>query len=307
MSIDDRYLQGRMRLDLDLLVLPTRILEMSAEELEDLRERLVIRREQLFPSSEIFRPMSNVLAFVTQVQAMRQMPDVTETNLQTACDIEMALYGQRLREIRCTLRRVVHRANQLTPRDVPELTDQEVLDITAAILDTPSPTFTRSEGDWQAPWDSEPEEYVPTRRRRRRLEPIDELPVNLPETVRPEDAPPTYEESLAHPVLENAQGKLEHPNTTGYSEEIVRPPPYDPITVDIENMHISSDGHVFLKGLKIKIPPNTPSEFLTTELTSVISRLFSERSEAEPSTSGLQNSRLNNQTDSSTSSDESSD
>lgn len=101
-----------------------------------------------------------------------------------------------------------------------------------------------------------------------------EVPVNLTEIPRPEDAPPTYDLSLTHPILEGPDGHHPHPSEVPLAEEIREPPLYQPIHMEVDHIHIFPDGSMSLEGMRITIPHDCPSELVQGELITAISRLF---------------------------------
>lgn len=95
----------------------------------------------------------------------------------------------------------------------------------------------------------------------------EELPVGLPRVQRPHSAPPTYKESKRHTILETELGRsADHPMVRMVDEV----PPYDPIEVEIHDLHMHPDGTMHINKLLMRtnhsVDPGSVVERLTTSL-----------------------------------------
>lgn len=296
------YLEARLQLDLDLLVSPLEMQRMPPRELLTLREELSERREQMMESSQLYAPVSIVFDCVERVIALRRS-NATRRMLETQCQLLYQLHADILRDTRITLSNLIHGARTtFPPEDRVRLTPNQVRCRTRRLIEqdeeeqvvpTSQPPVREFQTRYVALWDQEPEEHPAFNRRRDLHLPIPEevtpmpsdedydLPVNLPPLPVVHDPPPTYDQAQEHFLMETSTERFEHPNTTGFSQEIVRPPPYDPIRIDVDQMDISPDGSVSLKGVKILVPPNTMPESVQGQLISAISQIFAERLEGQ--------------------------
>lgn len=117
----------------------------------------------------------------------------------------------------------------------------------------------------------------------------DDVPV-LPQTPRPETAPPTYQESREHPILEGSDGPQAHP---AVQEAAAMPPPnYEPINIQIEDIVIGPNGEINFHGVNITVPTSSPHTSIQGQLISAISTLFERSRSVHNSTRDLATERL---------------
>lgn len=284
---DPRYVVGRLSFDLTLLSRTDELLLMGTDVLIQLNLDQEERRNQLSVNSPIYRAVCLNYALVADLIAMRNRQDY---ELQTEVDYLHEWTRENsgiISQARVSVQEVLALAETIsTDSSLPPLSGEEVLQTTRNIVASVPihtlrnlPNLQQVLAPWEPPFQVRPADEEWTHRPYTPVTPemptaTQEVPINLTEYRRPENAPPNYQDSLNHQILEGPDGHHHHPNLVEAEEELARPPVYEPIQMDIDHLHIYPDGSITMKGMKLKIPADFPPELVQGSLITAISSLF---------------------------------